>query len=164
MQADLTVIEVIGLAIRSEEDAAAFYAHLAKQINNVLVKAKFLDLAREESGHRKILVDMLAKLTGSKKAPLKIPGNPETAEGGGVPFSTTDIEELLKIAIGREQKANAFYKDASRSALDVNSKRTLEYLATIEYGHEQLLNAELEAYLRDRNWYADNPDVQLVGP
>ncbi|MBI4711406.1 MAG: hypothetical protein HY767_02970, partial [Candidatus Omnitrophica bacterium] len=47
---------------------------------------------------------------------------------------------------------------------DVTARRTLEYLADSERGHEMLIKSELEAYLRDRNWYAEKPDVQLVGP
>lgn len=164
MQSDLTAVEVIGLAIRSEEDAAAFYGHIAKQIKNDLVKAKFEELAREEVGHKKILTNMYRKMTGEESAPPKIPGAPETAEGGGVPTGVTHIEELLKIAIGREQKANLFYREAAENTSDMSGKRTLEYLATIEHGHELVLKAELEAYLRDKNWYADNPDIQLVGP
>ena len=68
----------------------------------------------------------------------------------------------MKLAIAREHEASNFYKAAAKSATDISGKRTLEYLAGIEHGHEVMLKMELEAYLRDKNWYSDNPDIQLV--
>ena len=161
MDADLTAIEVVGLGIRSEEDAAEFYGTLAKKIKNDLVKAKFESLAREEIGHKQVLSALYKKIT-DEPVPPKIPGSPDTAEGGGVPVDTENIEELLKLAISREQKANKFYKEAAEKATDNSGRRTLEYLAGIEHGHEVMLKEELKAYLNDKNWYADNPDIQLV--
>ena len=163
MNADLTAIEVVGLGIRSEEDAAEFYGTLAKKIKNDLVKAKFESLAREEIGHKQVLSSLYKKMTG-EPAPPMIPGAPDTAEGGGTPVDVENIEELLRLAISREQKANNFYKEAAKKAADNSGRRTLEYLAGIEYGHELMLKEELKAYLNDKDWYANSPDIQLVGP
>ncbi len=164
MKEDLTLLEVIGLAIRSEEDAAEFYGSISKVIGNELVRAKYEALAKEEVGHRHMLVELYKKMSGESKAPPPIPGSPSTAEGGMPRFSADSIEELLKHAIGREVDANDFYRRAAARAIDTNSRRTLEYLADIEHGHELMLRSELDAFLRDRDWYAEKPDVQLVGP
>lgn len=161
MEDQLTTVEILGLAIRSEEDAAQFYSDLAKRVKNDLVKAKYESLAREESAHRQLLFNLYRKMTGENKAP-EIPGSPETAEGGGIPVDVRDLEELLKVAIEREQKAYFFYKDCAEGMTDVNGKRLFEYLADVERGHEVMLASELEAYRRDKSWYADNPDIQLV--
>ncbi|HPQ81163.1 MAG TPA: ferritin family protein [bacterium] len=164
MKDDLTLLEVIGLAIRSEEDAAEFYGSISKVINNELVRAKYEALAKEEVGHRQMLVDLYKRMSGEKGAPPRIPGSPATAEGGKPPFEADALEDLLSHAISREVEANDFYRKAAARAIDNNSRRTLEYLADIEHGHELMLRSELEAYLRDRDWYAEKPDVQLVGP
>lgn len=164
MKDDLTMVEVIGLAIRSEEEAAHFYGEMSKLIKNDLVHSKFESLAKEEVGHRHMLVELYKKMTGETAAPPKIPGSPKTAEGGMPRFAVESLEELLKLAIKREQEANEFYRDAAVRAKDDNAKRVFEYLAGIERGHEILLKSELDSYLKDRNWYADKPDVQLVGP
>lgn len=161
---NLTLVEIIGLAVRSEEEAAEFYGNMAKLIKNGLVRAKYETLAKEEIGHRHMLVELYKKMTGENGGPPKIPGSPKVAEEKQPPFATDSLEELLKLAILREQKAGDFYRKAAARAVDVNGRRTLEYLADIERGHEMLLKAELESYLRDRNWYAEKPDVQLVGP
>ncbi|MBT3180884.1 MAG: ferritin family protein [Deltaproteobacteria bacterium] len=163
MDADLTPVEVVGLGIRSEEDAAEFYGTIAKMIKNDLVKAKFESLAREEVGHKQVLSALYKRMTG-ESAPPKIPGSPNTAEGGGIPVGVDNIEGLLELAISREHSANMFYRDAAKKAKDNNGKRTLEYLAGIEHGHEVMLKEELKAYLNDKDWYSNNPDIQLVGP
>ena len=164
MKPELTLLEVIGLAIRSEEEAADFYGSISKMIRNDLVRAKYEGLAKEEVGHRHMLVELYKKLSGEHQAPPRIPGTPTTAEGGRPVFAADALEELLAHAITREVAANDFYRKAAARAVDTNSKRTLEYLADIEHGHELMLRSELEAYLRDRDWYAEKPDVQLVGP
>lgn len=163
MKEDLTLLEIIGLAIRSEEDAAEFYGGIAKIIKNELVRAKYEGLAREEVGHRHMLVELYKKMSG-EETPPRVPGHTATAEGGQPPFVTDSIEGLLHHAIRREVAANDFYRKAAVRAVDQGGQRTLEYLADIERGHELLLRAELGAYLRDRDWYAEKPDVQLVGP
>lgn len=163
MEKDLTAVEVIGLAIRSEEDAAEFYAKVAKLVKNDLVRAKYESLAKEELSHRQILVNLYKRLTGEEKAPPKIPGSPKTAEGG-FPIALEAMEDILNFAIAREQEAQSFYRKAAVQTTDPTGKRTFEYLADIELGHETSLKVELDAYRRDKNWYANNPDLQLVGP
>lgn len=164
MREDLTLLEIIGLGIRSEEAAAEFYGGISKIIKNDLVRAKYEGLAREEIGHRHLLVELYQKLSGERGPPPCIPGSPSTAEGGRPPFVADALEELLRHAISREIEANDFYRRAAARAVDQGGQRTLEYLADIERGHELIIRSELDAYLRDRNWYAEKPDVQLVGP
>lgn len=163
MEKNLTSVEAVGLAIRSEEDAAEFYNKVAKLVKNDLVRAKYESLAKEEVGHRLILVNLYKRMTGENTAPPPIPGRPSTAEGG-FPMALEAMEDILNFAIAREQEAQVFYKKAATATADISGKRTFEYLADIERGHELSLKAELDAYKRDKNWYADNPDIQLVGP
>lgn len=163
MERELTTVEILGLGIRSEEDAAAFYGALSRRIANEVVRLKYEALAKEEVGHRHVLVGLYRLMTG-EDAPPKIPGKPRTAEGSGPSVETGSIEELLNLAIEREREACAFYRALSGRMTDANGRRIIEHLADIERGHEIAVRAELEAYLRDRNWYADKPDIQLVGP
>ena len=167
MDPALTALEVIGMAIRSEEDAAAFYGHIARMISNDLVREKYRQLAAEEANHRKILLELYQSLLKTKDSPPRIPGQPQTAEGGPVPEEISgSLEALLKLAIQREQKAEAFYRNAAEQATDLSGKRTLQYLSGVEHGHELMLKNELEAYLRDRDWYTSHepPGMTHVGP
>ena len=64
MDSRLTPLEVIGLAIRSEEDAAEFYMYISRRIDNELVRTKYQQLAKEEAMHRKMLVEQYKRLSG----------------------------------------------------------------------------------------------------
>lgn len=167
MDPSLTTLEIIGMAVRSEEDAAKFYGHIAAMIDNDIVKEKYRNLAREEVSHKKMLEQLYQEMVGKKGAPPRIPGSPVTAEGGPIPADIAEsLEELLKLAIQREQEAKAFYRRAAGKAVDAAGRRTLEYLASVEGGHEQMLKTEMEAYLRDRDWYTGKayPHLTHVGP
>jgi rubrerythrin len=162
MQEDMTVIEILGMAVRSEEDAAACYGTLAKKVQNPLVREKYESLAREEINHRRMLVSMYCTLTGENQPP-RIPGNPETAEGG-LPLGMDSIEDALQFSIERENIAEKTYRDAAQLATERATKHMFDYLADIERGHALLLQAELDAFHRDEEWYANHPEIQLVGP
>ncbi len=164
---DLTSIEAIGLAVRSEEDAAKFYGHIAAMIENDAVRQKYRHLAFEEVKHRKLLVERYKEMTAGMERPPKIPGNPETAEGGAIPEDIADsMEDLLKLAIKREQEAAAFYRQASQNARDLSGKRLFDQLVEVELGHEVVLNKELEAFRKDRDGYMGikSQEMQHVGP
>jgi rubrerythrin len=163
MDRELTSLEVVGMAVRSEEDAVKFYSHIADMINNELVSNKYRHLAKEEAGHRKMLVDLYKKMLGDTENPPKIPGEPETAEGGPVPEQISDsLEDLLILAVKREQAAKEFYRQAAAAATDLSGKRILEYLVHVEKGHEMMLKSELEAYRQDKDWYAGGGGSEMI--
>jgi len=163
MDRKLTSLEVIGMAIRSEEDAAKFYAHIADMINNELVRDKYRNLAKEEVNHRKMLIDLYKKMSGQREAPPKIPGEPKTAEGGAIPDQMShSVEDLLKLAVAREREAKQFYRKAAAEATDLSGKRILAYLVHVEKGHEMMLKSELEAYLQDTDWYTGELPAEMV--
>jgi rubrerythrin len=163
MDRKLTSLEVLGMAIRSEEDAVKFYGHIADMINNEMVRDKYRHLAKEEANHRKMLIDLYKKMSGGHKIPSKIPGEPETAEGGAVPEQIShSLEDLLILAVKREQEAREFYRKAAAAATDLSGKRILEYLVHVEKGHEMMLKSELEAYLRDKRWYTGGEASEMI--
>lgn len=162
MEPKLTAVEVVGLAIRSEEEASKFYGQISKSVKNELVKARYEHLAREEALHKSLLTSLYKSMTGDEVPPPRIPGEPVVAEGAGEAPASASLEDMLKLAIRREQEATRFYRDAAAQASDPTGRSLLEYLADNERSHEAMLLVELEAYLRDKDWYANNPDIQLV--
>lgn len=166
MDPRLTSLEVIGMAIRSEEDAAEFYGHISKIIDNDLVREKYRQLAKEEGNHRKMLVKLYERMSGIPERPPRIPGTPTTAESGTVPPEIADsLEALLGLAIEREQKAKDFYSKAAEQATDLSGRNILLYLSDVEHGHALMLKRELESYLRDKVWYVGkDPEYVHVGP
>ncbi|MFH1652858.1 MAG: ferritin family protein [Pseudomonadota bacterium] len=152
--------EIIKLAIRGEEDAAAFYHKVSKMIKNDLVRARYESLAREEEQHRHILISLYHRLTGKVEDPILPEGDFETAEGG-FPVALDSIEDALKFAIERESQAAEFYRKLAERTDDHDGKKILDYLADIERSHKNMLESELEAYLRDKDWYKENPKIKL---
>ena len=167
MNENVTSLEVIGMGIRSEEDAAKFYGHIAKMIQNKDIKEKYEQLAKEEVGHRMQLTELYKEILGSDEKPPRVPGDPETAEKGAVPDNiVNDLEGLLNLAIEREQKAHDFYLKAAHQAVDPSGEYVLRELAHVEAQHEAMLKKELEEYLKNKEWYmnATNESFIHVGP
>ncbi len=159
--ADLTIIEVLGQAVRQEIEAYKRYQMLALRIKNPLVREKFYSLANEEKAHRELLYNMLQKYTGEDKPPLP----KEAPRKGSIDDSKLSLPEVLQIAIKKEQEAQQFYTEAAKLATDPSGKRVLEYLAGFERGHERLLQTEYEAVAEYPQWFEiDGADIMLVGP
>lgn len=167
MEKDLTSIEVLGMALRSEEDASKFYGRIAKMIRNDLVRAKYESLAKEEVNHGIMILNLYKQMMGSDDKLPRVPGEPQTAERGTAEGNASDsLEDLLKLAIGREKKAKEFYLEASEKAIDPSGRKVLYYLSQVEEGHEEMLKKELEAYLKNKGWYLgeDDEDMIHLGP
>jgi rubrerythrin len=160
MQKDLTAIEVVGVAIGKEREAQELYTRMANEIKNPLVREKFLSLSREEKMHEEILTKIYKKMTGESRADAPKLKFKEVEP----PKPDATFDELFVFAIEREREAQRMYLEAARNSTDESGRRTFQYLADFERGHEILLQGEFEDYKRDRNWYADMPDIQLVGP
>ncbi len=157
----LTIVEVLGLAVVQEIMAYKRYQLFAGRVNNPLVKEKFHSLANEEKAHREILYKMLQKHTGEEKPPLprSAPRLDEEKE------LSTSLKDILELAIAKEREAKAFYEDAAQLAQDQSGKQLLEYLARFEEGHERTLQVELDSLTKYPRWFdMDGPDIMLVGP
>jgi len=168
MENDLTSLEILGIAIRSEEEAARFYGHIAHRIENELVRTRFRHLAEEEGEHRRMLVALYKKITGDPHAPPRVEGGGDWAEGGSVPdeHENDSLESLLELAVQREEHARDFYRKAAEKSMDPSGERILHYLADVEEGHAQRLKRELHAFHRDTAWYTgqEAPEMVHLGP
>ncbi len=158
---DLTIIEVLGQAVRQEVEAYKRYQLFAARVKNPLVREKFHSLANEEKAHREMLYGMLQKYTGEDKPPLP----KEAPRESGMDDEELSLLEILRIAIRKEQEAQQFYADAAKIATDPSGKRILEYLTEFERGHERLLQTEYDAATDYPQWFEiDGADIMLVGP
>ena len=157
----LTLVEVLGLAVAQEVEAYKRYQLFALRVQNPLVKEKFRSLAREERAHRKLIYEVLQRVTGETKPPLpkKAPRLNREVE------INRPLHEILQIAIRKEQEAQQFYREAAGRAKDPTGRRMLEYLAEFERGHERALQAEFDAVAKYPEWFEiEGPDIMLVGP
>jgi len=158
----LSVLEVLGLAIRSEMDAQAFYKKLAGRVRNRLVKQKFLALARDEAGHEAMLTEKYREITGERKKPPL----PKAVQGKPRYDSKMRHAEALRLAIRLERAASNLYAKAAKKTEDISSRFMLEYLAGFERNHERLLTHELEALTKYPAWFESESgaEIMLIGP
>lgn len=159
--AGLTVVEILGLAIKKEIEAARFYRRLAEQIINPLVRERFKALAKDERLHQALLQAEHKRLTGESKPPL--PGKAFQKEKT-YDFSNFAVEDALHFAIQAEREAQQLYAAAAKASSDPRGKRLLDYLVEFEKGHERQLKGELEYYKKAPLFFEDENEMTHVGP
>jgi rubrerythrin len=158
----LTGLEVLGVAIRSEMEAFRFYTQARKGAQNPLLKEKLSRLAADERRHREILEERYKRSSGEPSPPVPRKGG---AEGRGKMPKDLRPEEILTLAIQKEQEAARFYRREALRSTDMGARFMLEYLADFERNHERSLQAELKALNRFPDWFTlQDPVVMLVGP
>ena len=157
----LTNLEIIGIAIRSEMEAASFYRDFADRVDNPLVKAKFKTLAAEEGKHAKMLRELYEQLSGGDK-----PRPPKGWKASLPPEFGPEapMEDLLREAIAMEKRAQVAYRTAAGRSSDTKARMMLEYLVEFERGHQRLLEGELKFLERNPEWFEEPWHDVHVGP
>ncbi|MFZ2054723.1 MAG: ferritin family protein [Candidatus Aminicenantales bacterium] len=159
--------EVLAVAIRSEIEAADFYARLLARVKNILLQQKLKFLVLEEKKHRKILERL-----HSQRFPdvvLKVPEKTVRPRPKTALDEKSSILELFQAALEAEKAAETYYKDAQGVVKDVGSKKILEYLSRVERSHYFLIKSEIDLLGRFPDYY-DVEDFHLgqdlfhVGP
>lgn len=141
--AGLSLREVLGYAIASEEGARDFYTHLASK-SGALLGEFFRDLARAEENHKRILLRLYSGLFGEEEYPV-----PE-----GIPLAETSVKvdtvanliEAMRVALENEKNAERIY---SHLAERVPEERGIfKFLAAQEKAHYAAIRSHTE-YLED---------------
>lgn len=164
---NLMAWQVLGVAIRSEIDAAAFYTRLQGRIKNILLVQKLKFLALEEEHHKK----MLERLLG-QRYPDKPKDVPESSLmppiGVSLPADPT-VPALFEAALQAEKIAEAYYNDAAERVEDEAGRRTLAYLGRVERSHQAMINSEIDLIRKFPDYYSVEDfhigqDLFHVGP
>jgi rubrerythrin len=148
---DLTAWQILGVAIRSEIDAAAFYTQLQGRIKNILLIQKLKFLALEEEHHKKILDHLLAQRYPDK--PRDVPVSSLMPPIGiSLPPDPT-IPALFEAALKAEEIAEAYYSEAAEKVEDEAGRRILAYLGRVERSHQAMIRSELELIAKFPDYY-----------
>ena len=149
--AGLTALEVLGVAIKSEIEAAAFYARLRERVGNSGLAAKLRFLQTEEEKHRVILEGEYKRRFPAVE--LRLPPNSLISLPDSASLSDLTVPKLFGIAMKAEQASAEFYsREADRSA-DETGRTILRYLSRVEQGHYQMLETEYELVSRFHDYY-----------
>lgn len=148
---NLAAWQILGVAIRSEVDAAAFYSRLQGRVKNVPLSLKLKFLALEEEHHKTILEKLLAQ---------KYPGKPQDAPesslmppiGVALP-AEPGVPALFEAALKAEESAESYYNEASERVEDEAGRKILAYLGRVERSHQFMIRSELELIQKFPDYY-----------
>jgi len=159
--------QVLGVAIRSEVDAAAFYTQLQERVKNVLLVQKLKFLALEEEHHRKILEHLLGdRFRGQSTAVPRDSLMPPIAASLG---ENPPVLALFQAALKAEETAERFYTETGERAEDEGSRKILAYLGRVERSHQAMLKSEIDLLEKFPDYYSVEDfhigqDLFHVGP
>lgn len=147
---ELTVVEILGIAIKAEVSAYSLYKRLAMRVKNPVVKQRMLGLAEDEQNHRLILSEKYTEMTGEE-----MPAIPKTGDlrQMDVPVEEMSNKEIIAVAAKKEAQATKFYETAIEKVKDPGGKAMLEYLADMERSHENVLLQELKQLDKNPLWH-----------
>jgi len=147
---DLSDKEILALAISSEEDDSRIYRTYADRLRETFPKTAqmFNDMASEEDGHRRRLIDRFRERFGEVIPLIRR----EHVAGF---YSRKPIwlvenlgpERMRSEAAMMEQTAHDFYLQAAQRTQDAATRKLLGDLAAAEAGHENLAETLEEKHL-----------------
>ena len=146
---NLTMLEAVALAVRSEIDSTDLYGQLAERVKNDGVRVILEELARDEEAHRIGLMRLYEKLLEGQEP--SIPGRggrTESMELGDTP----DFLAVMTAARDKELDSEAFYKEASEKVLDYKTRMFFLDLAESERKHAATLQKQVEKLQDDPQW------------
>jgi len=135
--------ELISLAIKREEEAYEFYTQAAEEATLQSSGKLLLELAQQERGHKEKLMNALdadvcttftcttiaeVEDAGLSKYLLDVPLKPDSTP-----------QDILVVAIKREEGAKAFYQTLSELTGVANHRTVFETLAKEEDHHREIL-------------------------
>lgn len=151
---DLTALEALGIAIRSEIDSQEIYQDLADLSQNDLLKERFINLVKEEKQHQVLLEKKYNEMFPD--IPLELPESQMPKDvNSSLARKQLSIKDVLKIAIDEEKRSRDFYLDCAEYVKDISGKRMFRFLADMEFSHQMILTAEYEMIEKYPQYFGD---------
>ncbi|HJY64209.1 MAG TPA: ferritin family protein [Ignavibacteria bacterium] len=151
---DITAIEALGIAIRTEIDSQLVYEELSDLCNDELLKERFLNLSKEERKHQLIFEKKYADMFPEVELVLPPTQLPHKAIDPDLKKKLS-IKDVLLMAIDEEKRACEFYGNYAKNVKDLSGQRMFKLIADMEYQHQMILEAEYEVLKKYPNYYGD---------
>jgi len=137
--------ELIGHAVKREEDAYRLYTDAVKKVARPEVKKFFSELAAQELEHKKTLLNLdLNKLEKIEPKKMSDPNLSFLVAEVEKLSEGSSVQDALLYAIKREDESYRFYKEFAQLAEEGALKKVFENLATIEMRHKTSLEEMYE--------------------
>ena len=149
---DLTLLEVLSIAIRSETDAQNIYREMAERVSNPRVEERFHLLVAEERQHQNLLEMRYKEFFPDFE--LKLPPSllPPTAATTALRRDLS-LREVLNLAIQAERDSREIYLEAAAKVNDMGWKSILKSLADWEHTHQMKLTTEYDMLMKCPSYY-----------
>lgn len=148
---EMTALEILALAVKSEIDAANFYRRLSARVKADLLRQKINFLVSEEKKHRQVLLRLSRQRFG--RGPEPLPAKGITPGFTLSSWKNLTLLELFAIALKAERAAEAFYSEARKVVKDDLAGRILDYLRRVERSHAALILSEVDLLRRFPEYY-----------
>ncbi len=163
---DLSILEVLGIGIKSEIDAVRLYTRMKEMVGTDDLREKMDFLISQEKKHERILKEVY-----EKKAPgveLALPQKSIVPQIDELLGRESTLRELFELAMKAETLAQEFYSDLAKRTVDSNAKSILTYMASMEQSHYAILQAEFDQMemlgTEDANRFLDSEGLMFMGP
>ncbi|MBN1391049.1 MAG: ferritin family protein [Candidatus Thermoplasmatota archaeon] len=154
--------ELLLAAIKSEVESKDVYTRLAGKVDNAYLSDKLIFMAGEEQKHRDFL-ESVYRMKFRKDATLPVRSPVPLPEVNVKPGMVMASEVILQ-AMAAEKAASEFYGYmAGKHEFDDETKKTLNYLSSMEMGHYRLLELEKEQ-LNQQEEYEFEWEMMHAGP
>lgn len=145
--------EIIDFAIEKEVEAAEFYQSISKQENISGTKEMFADFASEEKKHEKMLLSFKSTGVTDSMNDYQLKWITDIKRSDYV----VDLEytpgmaynEILMLAMKREEKALALYNDFLSQADTDDAKKLFKILCQEEAKHKLALETMYDDYMAE---------------
>ncbi len=143
--------EILAFAIAKEKEAVQFYSRLAKEESFSGAREMFMEFAREEGKHEKLLLEFKTRGTAEavRDYPLKwikdIKRSDFAVEVEYRPGMA--YNEILMLAMKREEKALKLYNEFLRAAEGAEAKKLFQVLCQEEAKHKLALETLYDDYM-----------------
>ncbi|PKL55566.1 MAG: ferritin [Methanomicrobiales archaeon HGW-Methanomicrobiales-2] len=131
--------KIITNAIDSEVESYAFYTSIADRVKDAGLKTLFLDLAKDEKGHREYLQGLL--LRDAKQMNFVAARDYKITDSLEEPTLSVDMKPLdgLVLAVKKELQAAQMYTQLAAASADAEQQMVFVQLANMEKGHKARL-------------------------
>ena len=144
--------EVIDFAIKREKEAVKFYVDLQKISKFAAQKTLLKEFELMEHGHVNLL-NSVKKRNSAENLKVDIPADMKQSEYlvKALPVSEMSYQDILIIAIKREEKSAKFYSELLAGASDSSLKDIFKQLVSEEKKHKQHFETIYDKDIRPDN-------------
>lgn len=146
-----TINDILDFAINSEQEAVEFYSSLASNAKNDEMKSVFEQFAKEEMGHKAMLMKIKSEDTfeirDQQIIDLKIADYLVDVEAS----PNMSYEEALIVAMKKEKSAFRLYSNLAAKAPNDKMKRIFLSLAQEESKHKLRFEIEYDDFVLREN-------------